>query len=344
MSIGEERPAWLPRAELQVVGFRIVGTETVFEIPSGRGFSLGTSETHDVTLPDATVSSSHCIFEWRGRELWLQDLKSKNGTYVNGVKTERARVVDGTVLLVGRTTLVAFAEESRHRKSRDELLEGRDPKFRIAVDAALGAAMRGEPVVIVGETGVGRSALARAIHEVAVGPHLPFMHVKAEGRATEIEEAKLGTVYVDGIDEQSEPQQTYLLSIFRASLLLHGATGGIHFVLGVEREPLFVIDGATIVHLPPLRERGDDVLLLVDLFAKAHFGHDADRHVFSDETIEGLRRYAWPGNVAELKEAVERLATITKHGTVRAAAEATGLSKSALTDWLYRRKIPVGRG
>jgi len=61
------------------------------------------------------------------------------------------------------------------------------------------------------------------------------------------------------------------------------------------------------IHLPPLRERGDDIVRLAQSFLKQH----AQRYrrevgVFSDAALSALRRYAWPGNVRELSHVVER--------------------------------------
>jgi len=62
------------------------------------------------------------------------------------------------------------------------------------------------------------------------------------------------------------------------------------------------------IDLPPLRERGEDVLLLICHFAglfTAEFGKPAPR--FSDAAIQVLRRYRWPGNVRELENVILRL-------------------------------------
>lgn len=63
-----------------------------------------------------------------------------------------------------------------------------------------------------------------------------------------------------------------------------------------------------VLFLPPLRERGDDILLLANFFAgkmAMECGRD-DIPVFSDEVKAQLRAYPWPGNVRELKNVVER--------------------------------------
>ena len=105
--------------------------------------------------------------------------------------------------------------------------------------------------------------------------------------------------------------------------------------------PSSLPDNTLQVTLPPLRERGEDVMVLLDRFAKDALGHAGGRRAFGREVLTAVRAYSWPGNISELKGAVVRLAAICKHGSVRAAGEALGMSKSALTEWLYRRNIPT---
>jgi DNA-binding NtrC family response regulator len=73
------------------------------------------------------------------------------------------------------------------------------------------------------------------------------------------------------------------------------------------REDLYYRLKVVNIHLPPLRERGDDVLLLADHFLRglnAHFGKDFKG--LAPESAELLRRYTWPGNVRELRNVLER--------------------------------------
>jgi DNA-binding NtrC family response regulator len=61
------------------------------------------------------------------------------------------------------------------------------------------------------------------------------------------------------------------------------------------------------IHLPPLRERGDDIVRLAQSFLKQHaqrYRREVD--AFSDSALSALRRYPWPGNVRELSHVVER--------------------------------------
>ncbi len=346
LSITGERPAWAPVSDAPVVGLRQVGASLWFAVPEGRTFTLGTADHHDVRLADQTVSSTHCLFDYKGRELWVEDTSSKNGTYVNGVKTTRARLIDGSILVVGQSTFVAFAEASRSRRGRDEQLDGRDPRFRIAVDAAIEAAMRGDTLVLVGEAGSGRHALARAVHEVAIGPHLPFVRLRLGADAakhTATLDTIVGTLFVEELSTLPTTLYRRIVGLMSGSVDLApgGQRGRLQIVVSAHA-PLWqahVPERSTQIDMPPLRDRGEDLVVLLDRFASEFLG--PGHAPPSRETVAALRRYSWPGNVGELKEAMRRLAAIVKHRSQRAAGDALGLTKSAVGDWLKRRGLPT---
>ena len=84
------------------------------------------------------------------------------------------------------------------------------------------------------------------------------------------------------------------------------------------RRDLFYRLAVIHIELPPLRCRGDDVILLAQHFFRLL--RDSNPRVlgFSDEALAGLRRYAWPGNIRELRNVVESslaLARTTDHRT-----------------------------
>jgi DNA-binding NtrC family response regulator len=78
------------------------------------------------------------------------------------------------------------------------------------------------------------------------------------------------------------------------------------------REDLFYRIHVITIELPPLRQRGDDILLLIRHFAMK-FAVElgiATPH-FSDEALQTLKNYHWPGNVRELENVVQRLVIMT---------------------------------
>lgn len=82
---------------------------------------------------------------------------------------------------------------------------------------------------------------------------------------------------------------------------------------GEFRQDLFYRLNVFPVNLPPLRERRDDIPLLLDHFLKIH---SRDRNLlpksFSQDAIKILMKYDWPGNIREVENLVERLSTLCK--------------------------------
>jgi DNA-binding NtrC family response regulator len=79
------------------------------------------------------------------------------------------------------------------------------------------------------------------------------------------------------------------------------------------REDLYFRLNVVPIDIPPLRDRGDDVLLLIRHFASlfaTEFGKPIPR--FSDGAIQVLQRYRWPGNVRELENVIQRLVVLSE--------------------------------
>ena len=79
------------------------------------------------------------------------------------------------------------------------------------------------------------------------------------------------------------------------------------------REDLYFRLNVLAIDLPPLRERGDDVLMLVQHFSSL-FAAESGKPIprFSDQALQVLRDYRWPGNVRELENVVQRLMVMTE--------------------------------
>ena len=162
-----------------------------------------------------------------------------------------------------------------------------------------------------------------------------FGHVKgaftgaAESRAGFFQTADGGTIFLDEISDTSLPMQAKLLRVLQDGVIymvgssrprevdirVLAATNKDLSTLvrnGVFREDLFFRLNVITIAMPPLRERGDDVLLLASHFA-AKFSDALGRPVpqFSDEALRILRNYHWPGNVRELENTIHRLVVMT---------------------------------
>lgn len=162
-----------------------------------------------------------------------------------------------------------------------------------------------------------------------------FGHVKgaftgaSESRAGFFHTADSGTIFLDEISEMSLSMQVKLLRVLqdkqicmvgsdrtrKVNVRILAATNkDLHGLVknGLFREDLFYRLNVITVSMPPLRERGDDVILLAHYFMgrfSEEFGKSSLR--FSDKALQGLRRYNWPGNVRELENVIQRLVVMT---------------------------------
>src|ERR1700712_1805350 len=87
------------------------------------------------------------------------------------------------------------------------------------------------------------------------------------------------------------------------------------------REDLYHRFNEFSIYIPPLRERGSDIMLLADHFLKrANQGRRRKESIFSPEFVDGFMNYRWNGNIRELKNVVRRAALITEGDTIQMKA------------------------
>jgi two-component system, NtrC family, response regulator HydG len=155
-------------------------------------------------------------------------------------------------------------------------------------------------------------------------------------RAGFFQTADTGSILLDEISEASPSMQVKLLRVLqekeifmlgsrrpiKVDIRIMAATNK-HLAALVQkdlfREDLFYRLNVLSIDLPPLRDRGDDILLLTNYFLRkfcAEFQKKAPE--ISDRTLQILRSYHWPGNVRELENVVMRIASLTEGGVVEA--------------------------
>lgn len=151
-----------------------------------------------------------------------------------------------------------------------------------------------------------------------------------ETRAGFFQTAEGGTIFLDEISETSLSMQVKLLRVLqdkevfmvgirhpqKVDVRIIAATNKDLLSLvkkGVFREDLFYRINVITIDIPPLRERGGDILLFVQHFAikfAKEFGRTVPR--FSDSVLQVLERYYWPGNVRELENIIQRLVIMSE--------------------------------
>ena len=167
-----------------------------------------------------------------------------------------------------------------------------------------------------------------------------FGHVKgaftgaSESRAGLFHAADGGTIFFDEVGETSASMQVKLLRVLedkeismvgsnrlrKVDVRILAATNRDLLVLvkkGLFRKDLFYRLNVITIALPPLRERGDDVMLLATHFAR-RFAAEMGRSPvqFSGRALDVLRSYDWPGNVRELENVIQRLILMTDSDTI----------------------------
>ncbi|MCX6830185.1 MAG: sigma-54 dependent transcriptional regulator [candidate division Zixibacteria bacterium] len=155
-----------------------------------------------------------------------------------------------------------------------------------------------------------------------------------ESRAGFFQTAEGGTIFLDEISETSLSMQVKLLRVLQdKEVCMVGASRGrkvdVRVLVatnkdllslvkkGIFREDLYFRLNVITISLPPLRERGDDIILLAQLFA-ARFAKELDRPAprFSPSAFQKLKGYYWPGNVRELENIIQRLVVMTDGDTI----------------------------
>jgi two-component system response regulator HydG len=112
---------------------------------------------------------------------------------------------------------------------------------------------------------------------------------------------------------------------------------------GFFREDLYFRLNVFPIPLPPLRERKDDVPLLVRHFMKEIAGQDAERYVIEPAALQKLLNYSWPGNVRELRNAIERAVTLCDGERITAdlfALPAAGGTESSIPSGAALAELP----
>ena len=235
------------------------------------------------------------------------------------------------------------------------------------------------PVLIIGESGTGKELVAKLIHKHSErkGPFvdincasLPPDLVEAElfgyekGAFTgatsrkkgKFEIADGGTLFLDEIGDMDPKSQAKLLRVIETGSFTR--LGGIQKIevdvrilaasnkdlteeirRGNFREDLFYRLSVFTIEIPPLRERGEDIILLAEYFLK-RFSEEykKDCKILSDEAKEMLMRYSWKGNVRELKNLMERIVILCDSEVIK--PEHLGImTGAAVKDYSYLFRI-----
>jgi DNA-binding NtrC family response regulator len=238
----------------------------------------------------------------------------------------------------------------------------RSSRMRPVLERARAAARSETPVLVLGETGTGKELVARAIHATGRRARQPLVPVNCAALPHDLVESELlghrrgafsgaqtdhpglfvaahrGTLFLDEIGELSPEAQAKLLRVLQdgevrpvgglesrkvdvrviaASNRSLAAMGG-----GVLRQDLFFRLSVLVIEVPPLRDRPDDLPLLVSHF----LGRIRERGVARVESVEAdalelMLSYPFPGNVRELQNMLEGICLTLSSGEAAIRAQ-----------------------
>ncbi len=312
-------------------------------LPTGGALTIGRGEDVDLRLEDSTISRRHAqirLSSSSAEEVIIHDLGSSFGTRVGGERLEpgsSASVGPGDVIELG-ATIVLLQPRALLEVVAPELSE----PTATTMEAVLALAERVAPsdinVLLTGETGVGKSRLARRIHDRSPRSRAPFLELECVGMARAelerelfgqdgpglLESADGGTVYLDQVNMLPPTIQAALARVIgdgrvrragerRSRVIDVRYISSSHDDLGDQiargefREDLFYrLDGVWI-EIPPLRSRLDEIPSLVrEFIAIASRRNGRAVLPLHDSAIKWLKSQVWDGNIRELRNATER--------------------------------------
>ena len=213
--------------------------------------------------------------------------------------------------------------------AQDLPLVGKTPKMQEIYRVIARILQSDIPVLITGESGTGKSLIARTIHDHSDRAALPFMVATASGLENADDVHKLlsrahaGTVVLDEIGDLSPAAQGRLAQIldgFDAEAPRLISTSQVDLTHSVAqgnfRSDLFYRISAVPLHVPPLRDRIEDVPLLCVHFMDRFNETEGSAKRIQDQAITHMRRYFWPGNVRQLENMIRLLIATSREDSI----------------------------
>lgn len=305
---------------LRRVLVRVVGGAQEVMLDGGT-MTIGSHADADLRIEEPTVSRFHAELGLLADGVRVRDLDSRNGTYVADNRIEAVVVRPACEIRVGRARVELVPADLAAPDAVPDIaafgpLVGDSPAMRRVFGLLQGAALSDVPVLFEGETGVGKSAAARALHDACARSSGPFEVFDCLSPRDTLDavvaRASRGTLLVDRLDAAPAGLSDALRAVmdrrdrgefdFRAmatspvDLRERVRTGA----LG--RELYFHFAGVRIV-LPPLRERREDLSRLVRAIT-TRLGRP--EMALQENELASLRGHTFPGNVRELSRVVEQ--------------------------------------
>jgi len=297
-------------------------------------------------LADHKMSRRHAEIRLADDGWYLRDLGSRNGTFVAGLSSPSARLEHGSLIRVGSSLLLYEAfqlDDGLRLQTEEPPLMGPSVAMQIVRGSLRTAATHGVPVLLLGESGVGKEMAAEYLH-LHSGRNGDLVPVNCGALPADLVEAELfgatagaytgagrdrpglfaaaqgGTILLDELGEFPLALQPKLLRVLATGEVRPvGATKAtrvdVRVVAATNRDlasevaaerfrgDLMARLAAWTLTLPPLRERREDVLALAD-----HLWQGGGPLRWTADAAEAMVLYDWPWNVRELRQVIDALA------------------------------------
>ena len=234
-------------------------------------------------------------------------------------------------------------------------IQSHSPSMRNVLRQAQVAARGISPVIISGEDGVGKNALARAIHNASLRANQPFVIINCRaipreimleellgregastkpGQPSKFELADQGTLLFDHVQHLSLEAQAVLDHVIRNHEITRigssrTTTVDVRIIVTTSENigtlvadkrfasQLYYLFRVFQLDIIPLRQRTDDILLLANNYLETLGKHRKRPFKIDEEVAKTLQRYPWPGNISELESVLERASASTEDNLIR---------------------------
>ncbi len=299
----------------------------------------------------------------------------------------------GTLIGLTKKMYDRMAEERQYWQDEREILFGKIDNANDEANTLIGiskqisdirkivrrAALVDSTVLLTGESGTGKTLIAKIIHNLSSRRDKPFVTINCAAIPENLLEAELfgyekgaftsavskkkgkfeladkGTLFLDEIGDMSLTLQAKLLNVIQdreisrlgseeiipIDIRIIAATNQELRKLieqGKFREDLYYRLNIIPIFIQPLRNRRDDIMVLIDFFAKKLFKRYKKRIEFSNDAMKYLINYDWPGNIREVENTVERMIAMND-GVIKSEDLPSYITKKTQTEQKISKNV-----